>query len=201
MIKFKIFGVYIGVSVGFLGLLSLMLYIDKTGLMLITLQATLFHELGHLLMMYWLGYGFEKIELKIGAVAICGKFNHSLKSELLIALAGPAFNFLFFAVYLAVCYFSSAPVLYHALVMLIMGIFHMLPIMGLDGGTVLENLISRRFSYKTVLTTVNIVSLVFVFGLIAFGIVVLLDTRQNPSLVFLGLYLLFGFFVGKNKKE
>lgn len=201
MIKFKIFGVYIGVSVGFLGILSFMLYIDKTGLMLITLQATLFHEMGHALMMYWLGYGFEKIELKIGAVAICGKFNHSLKSETLIALAGPLFNFLFFSVYLAVNCFFNAQLLYHALVMLVIGVFHMLPINGLDGGTVLKNLLLKRLSYKTACSIVNIVSLVFIFGLIAFGIVVLLDTRQNPSLVFLGLYLLFGFFVGKNQKQ
>lgn len=201
MIKFKAFGVYIGVSVGFLALLSLMLYIDKTGVLLITLEATLFHELGHIVMMYLLGYSFEKIELKIGAVAICGKFNYSLKSELLIALAGPAFNFLLFAVFSAVYYFLSAPVLYNALVMLVMAVFHMLPIKGLDGGTVLNCLLSKQLSYKTVSAIVNTFSLIFIFVLIALGAIVLLDTKQNPSLVFLGLYLLFGFFVGKNKKE
>ena len=49
MISVKFFGVEIKVSVGFFCALSFMLYVDKTGMMLLTLKATLFHELGHII--------------------------------------------------------------------------------------------------------------------------------------------------------
>ena len=51
MIKFTIFGINLSVSVAFFGIYTLMIYIDKTGLMTASLAAVAVHEFGHIIAM------------------------------------------------------------------------------------------------------------------------------------------------------
>lgn len=201
MISVKFFGAEMKFSVGFFCVLSLMLYIDKTGMMLLTLKATLFHELGHIIAIYLLGFAIKQIELRVGAFLLCGNFDYSLNQELLVSLSGPLANI----VLSAICYFLykvlNFSTLTESLLMLVIGLFHMLPIIGLDGGTALKCVLLRFIKTKNVLIIQEIISLVLIFALILLGFAILLTTKNNPSLVLLGLYLLFCFFIGNDKKQ
>ena len=201
MISFRFLGLIIKISVGFLGALSFMLYIDKTGMMLLTLKATFFHELGHLITMCCYGYKPQKIELRIGAFLLCGRFDYSIKKELFIALSGPLANLILSAVCFVLYYFYGFKTLTEALVMLVMGAFHLLPISELDGGTVLKCILTRLFSQKTALILQKAVSLILIFCLLALGVFVFITTKNNPSLILLGFYLLFCLFFSNNKKQ
>ena len=201
MISIKLFGVRINVSVGFFCALSLMLYVDKTGMMLLTLKATLFHELGHLMVIYLLGFTVKKIELRIGAFLICGNFDYSINQELFISLSGPLANLIISAICYFLYVFLDYNTLTECLLMLVMGVFHLLPIIGLDGGTVLKCVLNKFMKLKNVLVLQKTISLFLILVLILLGVRVLITSKNNPSLILLGLYLLFCFFVGNNKKQ
>ncbi len=201
MISVKFFGAEIKFSVGFFCALSFMLYVDKTGMMLLTLKASLFHEFGHILAIYLLGFAIKKIELRLGAFLICGNFDYSLNQELLVSLAGPLANLTLSLICCFLYKVLNFKTLTEALLMLVMGLFHMLPIIGLDGGTALKCILLKFFKTKNVLIIQKIISLVLIFALILLGFAILLTTKNNPSLVLLGLYLLFCFFMGNDKKQ
>ena len=99
MIKFTIFGLNFSLSVGFMGIVSLMLYIDRFGLMFPTIVAIILHELGHLIVLLAFRQKPKRIEIKVGAVAIIGNFILNKKRELLMLCFGSAFNFIFGTVF------------------------------------------------------------------------------------------------------
>ena len=89
MIKFTIFGINLSVSVAFFGIYTLMIYIDKTGLMLPTTLATILHEAGHIIALSVFKSKPKSIVLKVGTVGVSGCFLLSNKKETLMLLAGP----------------------------------------------------------------------------------------------------------------
>lgn len=202
MIRFRLCGMGIGISVGFFAVLSLMLYMDQTGLLLPTLEATLFHELGHLVAMWSLGCRPRAIECRVGAITIRGRLEVSQRSEALICLAGPLMNLVLFQLEFLCYYWFGWPfLLKRSLVMLVMGLFHLLPIKGLDGGTVLFGCLTGRCSAKCVAVICNTVSLVALLSLILLGLLIFWQTGKNPTLVLLALYLLFAELVAKKKNK
>ena len=202
MIRFKIFGINFAVSVGFVGLICLMLYVDRVGLMLPTMLAITLHEAGHLIALLVFKSKPQSVELKVGAVAIVGNFTLSSNQRLIMLASGSGFNFLLFITfYFFYCFLKSSCLLNFSLVELVIGALNFLPVTGLDGGEILHLILLKFFKYKVVNAVAFVISLVTVFIIISFGFCVLTDTKSNISLIIFGIYLFSGILISKKKKK
>jgi len=202
MTDFKIFGIEFKVSVGFVGILCLMLYIDKVGLMLPTIIAIIVHEMGHIVALTLFKSKPERIELKVGALGICGNYILRRSQEVIMLAAGSILNIILFAALYIIYFFcESNSVLNFSLVTLVVGIFNILPIIGLDGGSILNILLGCFLKRKTSNTILYIFSVITVMVIILFGFYVFADTKSNISLILLGLYLFLGILMSKKQKN
>lgn len=195
MVEQKLFGITFGVSVGFMSLITFMLYVDKTGLMLPTAIATFLHEWGHILILLAFRCKIEKISFRLGSVAVQGCYSLSTLKEALMLLAGPVANLLFFGV----CYFALATTnnliwLNYGLVSLVIAIINLLPIQGLDGGNLLLIFISQFLDLKNTDLVLKGVSFLACAVIILFGLYIFIFQRKNPSVIIFGIYLLIYTF-------
>ncbi len=188
--SFSFLGVRFYISVPFTVMLAALLFMDKSGLMSVSLAAVVIHEAGHILVMKLLKCAPSLISFNFQGMLISGVKFCSAKENILIALSGPIANILFSLVFYCLYLLSS---LYSfavfAAVSFLVGLLNILPIKGLDGGTVLRELCSLFFSKNGGI----IFSLISVFSAVAvllLGIVGLIKNKDNPSLFLLGIYLL-----------
>ena len=189
--RFKFLVTEIYISFLFMAIITLMLAFDKTGLILPTLFAVSLHETGHLFMMWVKGMAPKRIKLIPSSVQITNSFSRCYRNDIIIALAGPAVNFLFFAVlyYNYLC-FKNEGTLYFALLNLLIGGYNLLPIKGLDGGTVLYTVLCNFADVNKAELVLKLIS--FFAGVTAILAAVTLHLRGklNPSLYIMGIYIL-----------
>lgn len=195
MVEQKLFGITFGVSIGFMSLLTFMLYVDKTGLMLPTFFATLLHEWGHIIMLLSYRCKIDKILFKVGSVAVEGNFVLPTVKECIMLLAGPGINFLFFAICYALFLATNGMIyLNFGLVSLVVGAVNLLPVYGLDGGNLLIIFITRFLSEKNARLVLKFVGFVCCALIILFGIYIFVLQKKNPTVVIFGIYLLICTF-------
>ena len=95
--------------------------------------------------------------------------------------------------YFIAYYYSGIEELFtRCLVMLTVGCFHLLPIQGLDGGSVLYCLLAGRCGEQTLRCVLRTVSLVCCAAIFCLGVAVFRESGWNPSLILLSVYLLIG---------
>ena len=202
MINIKIFGINFAVSIGFVGFLCLMLYVDRAGMMLPTILAVTLHEFGHLTALLIFGAKPQRVELKVGAVAIIGNFVLTVKQRFIMLLAGSTVNFIVF-VLLYCLYFvlQNLYLLNFSLVMFVVGVINLLPILGLDGGEILSLIFIRFMKLKSANKLVLVFSIVTILFVLSLGLQVLNNTKTNFSLIIFGIYLFLGILVSKKEKN
>lgn len=188
--KFKLFGTEIYISFLFAAVTALMLACDRTGLAMPMLFSVMLHEAGHLFAMWATDCAPKRIKLIPASVQITRSITSGLKNDIFIALCGPAVNFLlflsFFFNYLA---FKNENVLYYALLNLIIGLFNSLPVSGLDGGTVLFSLLTRKADYNRAALILKLISLAVALALTALAVILTVKGHTNPSMYIIALYL------------
>ncbi len=189
--KFKLFGTEIYLSFLFLAFLTVMLATDKTGFMLPTLFAVLMHECGHLFIMWVLDCSPKRIKLIPASVQIVNSFSKGYKNDILIALSGPCVNLLFFGVlyYNYLC-FKNEFTLYFALLNLLIGVFNLLPVKGLDGGTVLFSCLCRLTDVNKAVLIVRLITVIVALAVIITAVLLSIGGKLNVSLYIIGIYLL-----------
>ncbi|NDE64161.1 MAG: hypothetical protein EB053_07415, partial [Chlamydiae bacterium] len=154
---------------------SLFHSILEVGLLFAVFFCVILHEFGHALAARFFGIQTRDITIyPMGGVARLEKMSHDPFEELVIALSGPAVNFLIFFLLLPICIqFSPTPFdfenlippnsflgsLNHYLKMLMFSnlgllIFNLLPIFPMDGGRVLRALLNLAvgFSNATIIS-------------------------------------------------
>jgi Zn-dependent protease len=165
----------------------------------------LLHELGHALMGKRFGVKTNHITLlPIGGVAAMEHIPEKPWQEMLIALAGPAVNFVLAFLILIILALSGpvpaisdwwSPVsndnmlysLFTTNIMLFS--FNLIPAFPMDGGRVLRALLSMKFGrYKATNIAVRIGQLLAI-GLVLYG---LLPTFGNIWMVFIGIFIYLG---------
>lgn len=129
-------GIHPGLLVGAVGVVGLAL---SVGL----------HELGHALAARRYGIGTQDITLyPFGGVASIERMPEDPDQELVIALAGPAVNFVLAAiggwVWLGT---SSTLVMAFVVTNLVMGVFNLIPAFPMDGGRVLRALLTKWMGF------------------------------------------------------
>lgn len=189
--KFSFLGTKIEVTFLFAAFLCLMLLTDKSGLFLPTFCAVILHEAGHLFCMWVLGIAPLSIKLIPASVRITEKFGASDKNEIAVLLCGPALNFAaFLCLYLNFSLYNRPRVLYFAAANLILGAFNLLPVKGLDGGSIIENILLKKFSVGTAEKTVFFVSLTVCAAFVFLFTFTLLRGKFNPSFLLIALYII-----------
>ena len=158
------------------------LLFDREGRTAACLLSALIHECGHLLTMRILSYRVREIRLRLFDVRITSEEPRCVRDDLLITVSGALSNFLF-----APVFFFSDKLFFSNL---LIGAFNLLPVESLDGGRLLMILLTKMLSFPAARRTLRIISFVFLVPFLFCGVVVLLNTRYNYSLLAVSLYLL-----------
>lgn len=191
--KFKIFSVEINVSFFFFALLTVMLIVDKTGFVLPVFLATAFHELGHLGAMWVLKCHPKKINLIPGSIQIVRGFCARRQGEILILASGPLVNLTLSALSFFTYFLMQVnPLLTFSAINLLVFAFNMLPVKGLDGGSILLILLQKIFYGTKSEIILDAVSLFFGVLAIFMGVSGIMSGKINLSLAILGLYIIVG---------
>ena len=188
--RFRIFGTEFYVSFLFAAVITAMLAFDRTGFILPLLFAVLVHELGHLAAMWILDCAPKRIRLVPAAVEITTKIQSGGKYEIFIALCGPTVNLLLFAsLFVNYLAFENDSYLTVGLINLLIGLFNLLPVTGLDGGTVMFNILCR----KTELSRAGLIMRIINFSVAAAALIAAITLcfkgQFNLSFFILALYL------------
>lgn len=189
--RFKLLGTEIYVSFLFMAVITVMLATDRTGMILPSLFAVFMHELGHLFAMWVLDSAPKEIRLIPASVQITTDITSGYKTDIAVALCGPITNLVFFAVlFFNYLCFKNQLTLCYALLNLIIAVFNMLPVNGLDGGTVLFSVIAKRTDYNRARLILRIITLVIAAAVLFVGVMFTLRGKINISIYIIGIYLL-----------
>ncbi len=167
------------------------------------------HELGHALAARRFGVGTRDIVLlPIGGVARLERMPERPSEELMVALAGPAVNFVLALVLIPLTHAlygeagfsvetlqSGALLPTMAVVNAMLGLFNLLPAFPLDGGRALRALLSMVISPVKATRFAAAVGKVMGAGLVFLGLV------GNIFLVFIGVFVIFGAEAEKMSSE
>lgn len=125
----------------------------------------LIHESGHAITGIVLGYKLKKIIFyPLGGITIINyPINISLKHELLILIMGPVFQI--FGFLILKNYFSFIKIYHYTLL-----IFNLLPIYPLDGGKILNIILSYYYNYLLSFNITFITSIVIIMSLLIYNI-------------------------------
>ncbi len=193
MIAFKIFDVRCRLSFPAVMLFTLSVIISPKGSMIsLCIFSTIFHELGHLLMIYRISGKPKSISVNLSDIAIQSNTSRINKNqELLIDIAGPAVNFALSSVsiilYVLLDFFFLKD---FCLCSLFLGMFNMVPLKSLDGGNIFHNLLTRRYSLKAADRILNIISIILIIPFFTVGFSVLFFSKYNYSLLLIAIYLI-----------
>lgn len=193
--SFKIFSTKVTVSFLFMAVLSLMLLSDKTGYALLMICSATIHEAGHFLAMLICKCKPTEIKLIPGSVQICAP-PVRLKHETFILICGPLVNFFIFVLFFvlsSLC--DSIKLMEFSLINLLYFAFNILPFSGLDGGSILYNLILKKNGDKTAEKTLNLLTILSAVAALLVFILSALRGNVNYSVCILGCYLILSVFL------
>ncbi len=189
--KFKLLGTEIYISFLFCAVITIMLLTDKTGYMLPALFAVFMHEIGHLFMMWVVDCAPKRIKLIPASIQITTPFQKRYRNDILIAASGPIVNIiLFLTLYFNFLAFGNQITLYFALLNLIIALFNLLPVKGLDGGTILYCILAKFKGCEKAALILKIITLVLAALIIVMAITLSLRGKFNISFYIMGIYLL-----------
>lgn len=188
--KFKIFKTEIYVSFLFCAVLCFMLVIDRTGMIIPTLFAVFIHECGHLLAMWAADCQPKAIRLIPTSVQIVRGFSPKRYGETAIAACGPAANIIvFFSLFINYTMFESVQSFNFAILNLVIAIFNLLPVHGLDGGILLTAVISKFTNIYKAESIVKIITVVFAVVIFLLGVYLWVSGTVNVSVFIVAVYL------------
>ncbi len=185
---------FIELSYPSLALVSLIVILNINTGYLLCFFAVLIHESGHLLAMKLCGILPKGIKISLFNIEIVEKDRYCAGhlSDIAVTSAGPIANII---TYLITSQFSPA----FASVNLFIGLFNLLPAASLDGGQLIYLFLSKKLSYENSAKIVDAITLLTAVPLFFIGILLLLNSPYNFSLLFLSMYLILSIFIRKDK--
>lgn len=160
-------------------------------------SAILLHESAHLLLMFLVGAKPEEVQLSaLGMrIVLSGERQLGYLRRMWVSLAGPLMNLLLSG------FFRLMQLDTLASIHLLMGCFHLLPIEPMDGGAALRSFLSGLCSPAQGEKISFAVSLLFLIPLSVLGFLLLLQTRNNLSLLVLSVYLMLYLLLKRRGTE
>ena len=190
MLEFCWDGVRIQLHILFLGMLTLFLLVDPTGISAMGLGASLLHELGHLAACRLTGARPRALSFELSGIRLTGGARPlPFGKELAILLAGSGVNLLL----AAVLYWISGKGRTLAAVHLCLGFLNLLPMGALDGGKILRLVLERRFSLRTAQAACTAVQAVLAGAALLAAVTGLWTGGFHITALIFCLYLLAGW--------
>ena len=188
--RFRLFGTQIYVSFLFSAIIAFMIATDRTGLILPTLFAVAVHETGHLFAMWVTECEPKSIRLIPASVQLVRKMSPKPNGEISVSIMGPVANLLLFSVlYINYRLFGNITVLEFAFLNLIICIFNLLPVKGLDGGSILWEILIKKISEQKANIIITATSLFTAAAAVIFGVVTAYESRFNISVFIVAAYI------------
>lgn len=188
--KFKFFGTEVYISFLFCAVLCFMLAVDRTGLVIPTFFAVFIHESGHLLAMWAADCQPKAVRLIPSSVQIIRDFSPKKCGEVAIAICGPAANLVVFGVlFINYLIFKSEQSLTFSILNLVISVFNLMPVSGLDGGTLLTAAIAHLTDIYKAERMVRIITAVFAFIVFLAGVYLWVSGSVNISVFIVAVYL------------
>ena len=195
--RFRFFGTEIYISFLFWTLIVFMIATDRTGLAIPTLFSVLLHEVGHLVFMWICECEPKSIKLVPASISITKGISRKKCGDLVISLAGPAVNLIMFCSLYINYLITKNPFSFDcSLINLALFTFNMLPVSGLDGGTVLKIVLSKKFNNPLKAErAVRIITLFAGLLLGVIGITLIINGNLNISVLIVSLYIILSAFI------
>ncbi len=194
---FNIFGIKVEITFLFVAFIAFVLSLKSPSNLLITVVSSLIHESGHLIMMLVLGNKPQKVRFELTGINIIRnqEIRISNKNEIYISLGGPLAN----AIILLMCciylsFYDGNFILTLACINLILMLFNLLPVKGLDGGNSLYYLLIQKFDISFSSKVLHIISVLFIGLIFIWGIYVLISSRYNISIIIIAIFLTLSLF-------
>ncbi len=151
-----------------------------------------FHELGHLIVIKGLKINIEKIKIMPYGIVIKTKMIKNPTHKILVSIAGPTVNF-----FIAVIFSFFDKYMFFTVCNIVVFALNILPSFPLDGGSALMAYLSKRRGYinafKMVIRFTKIIGITVTF----LGMIVLIITKYNISLLIIGMFLLYNIIYEK----
>lgn len=159
--------------------------------------AVILHEFAHAKAAKRLGYALNEIKIMPYGAALCGNADIRPKHEILIAAAGPCFNFVLALLFAALWWLfpeSYAFTESFCKCNVYIGLFNMLPVYPLDGGRVTFALLAGRLGRKKAYTAMRVISVVM--GAVSLGLfVVSAIYALNICFLTVGVFMVVSAFI------
>ena len=175
---------------GTVAAVTAVLLTDRENRVICCILAAFLHECGHLLMMRLTHTEVRAVKLRLFDVLIESGDSRSVSADVLITLAGPAMNLLCFALFIP---WSEKLALPH----LALGVFNLLPVISLDGGHLLEIFLQKKYNSVICARILRVITFITILPLMTAGILLLLNSGYNYSLLAISLYLTAVLFIKK----
>lgn len=194
--RVRLFGTEIYISFLFCALITIMLATDRTGLALPTLFSVFVHEIGHLFAMWVLDCEPKSIRLIPASIQVTKSITNKYTGDIWIALSGPIINFVLFgSLYFNYLTFKNPNTQIWALINLIIALFNLLPVNGLDGGTILFSLIAKSGDINRANLAVKIITLILASAFLIFAITLAFRGKVNITFFIVAIYLFVGVLI------
>ncbi len=185
--KFRLFGVEFEISFLFTAALALIVATDKTGNIFLFFTAAAIHEAAHLVTMVILKSKPSGVKLIPGGINIVDNSAKTPLEDVLILVSGPLSNL--------ICFFAFKNDF--SAINLLLFIYNMLPISGLDGGRIVHIFFSALFGaaiadkciIALTVSAAAVSALIFIY-LLFYGV-------ENFSVLIFSLYLISTLFLKK----
>lgn len=159
-------------------------------------SAVVIHEAGHLTAMLIIGELPESVSISLFKIDITDRSRHCrrVKNNLFVIFSGPAANFICFIVSYLLYLKGNTVCLPFALANASVGLLNSLPVMSLDGGQLIWLLLSPRLGSVRAQRVVDVLTVAAIVPLAVLGVLTLLRSRYNVSLLVVCGYLLLSLF-------
>ena len=191
MLRFKLGRLEVGIDFFFVALVTFFLLTDSSGISVIALLACLIHETGHLIVFLLAGYVPQSLTFELGGIRL-QKPEQELSPwrEVLVQLAGSAANFsVFFLLIGSIGQISGWSIF--AVTHLVLGIFNLLPLRGLDGGKLAALFFGRFFPERTAYLICSVLDLTCLVLLSAAGVFLFFRNPRSVTLLMFAAGSLF----------
>jgi len=172
--------------------------------MLILLSCIFIHEVGHIAFIKINKIKILSIEiLPFGINIMTDNKLTAYKTDIIIALSGPAANIICAAVIFIIIKLNgyNSVLLFSFLTNILYAIINLFPVKSLDGGRALEIILKMYFSESLSYIIFSVISSVFLGILSIFAFFVLMVTGYNFTLILLCCYLFYTIHFSPKKQK
>lgn len=186
--NFELFSIRFKVPFLSVAVMSCVLILDESFKVCACFIAAIIHECGHLIAMYITGKRPKSIKVSLFDICIQADTHRGDMNDLFITLSGPVFNLLFAAVLYPFSFKLFA-------CNIVIAVFNLLPVETFDGGHALKVMLNTVLNEKTTDILIKILTFIILIPLFITGLVVLMFSKYNYSLLLISLYLVAILFI------